>query len=582
MRTLARLGLLAVYASRRPEGPSYLLQRTLLSAGVSQGGRRGALTERLNSVACELDFSFPAQSSVESARPTMMNLTPAQLSAFNDLRHALSINPIALLWGENGSGKTTVLHELEREIGARLLTLKDLLQAMRSRHPLALEETFEQIVMDAFDKSDCVIIDDVDVLEAVVGGCRTYPRSGWLEAPALTLCRYAVEADKKLVFGGGAPQSVHSRAYQFRIPQFVLADCAQLVAAYLPSAQVERLNLEKIYRYAPGLDAHQIKNACRWLADEPLLDADRFIDYLRSQGMTSNVHLSEVRQVRLEDLQGIDDVIDSLETHIVFPLENDEMSARYGLKPKRGVLLLGPPGTGKTTIGRALAHRLKSKFFLIDGTFIAGTDQFYWRINHVFEEAQRNAPAIIFIDDCDAIFQSGQELGLYRYLLTKLDGLESHSMGRVCVMFTAMNVADLPPALVRSGRIELWLETKLPDAEARRSILSRHLHGLPEEVADVDLRQLVEATAGFTGADLGPVVDDGKNLLACDKVQQREPKPPTSYFLAAIQAIRSNRERYAAATNGAVEEPAVSSAGRIDRSRKSGQPDAQSGTAKWQ
>lgn len=481
----------------------------------------------------------------------MIHLTPAQQTAFQNVRHALSLNPIALLWGQGGSGKTTVLHELVREFGARLLTLKDLLQAMRSQHPLALEETFEQTVLEALDRSDCVIIDDVDVLERVVGGCGSYPRANWLEAPALTLCRYAMETDKKLVFGGGAPQAVHSRAYQFGIPDFALADCAQLITAYLPPERLQRLNIEKIYRYAPGLDGHQIKNACRWLADEPTLDTERFIEYLRSQGMTSNVHLSEVRQVGLQDLDGIDDVIDSLETHIVFPLENDEMSMLYGLKPKRGVLLLGPPGTGKTTIGRALAHRLKSKFFLIDGTFIAGTDHFYYRIDRVFEEAQRNAPAIIFIDDCDAIFQSGQELGLYRYLLTKLDGLESQSMGRVCIMFTAMNVADLPPALVRSGRIELWLETKLPDERARHSILNRHLRGIPADVAEVDVSELVAATAGFTGADLGPVVDDGKNLLAYDKVHKREPAPPTSYFLAAIQAIRANRERYALATDPA-------------------------------
>ena len=484
----------------------------------------------------------------------MPQLTPVQQAAFSGLRHALSINPIALLWGDDGSGKSTVLHELQREFGARLLTLKDLLQAMRTKHPLAFEETFEQIVLDAFDQSDCVIIDDADVLESVVDGCGPYPRQRWLESAGLSLCRYAVEANKKLVFGGGAPGAVRSRAYQFGIGDFTLADYAQLIAAWLPAALVERLNIEKLYRYAPGLDGHQIRNACLWLADETSLDTERFIEYLRSQGMTSNVHLSEVRQVALQDLEGIDDVIDSLETHIVFPLENDEMSTLYGLKPKRGVLLLGPPGTGKTTIGRALAHRLKSKFFLIDGTFIAGTENFYHRVNMVFAEAQRNAPAIIFIDDCDAIFQSGQELGLYRYLLTKLDGLESESMGRVCVMFTAMNVADLPPALVRSGRIELWLETKLPDAQARSQILGRHLHGLPVDVAQVDVPQLVEATAGFTGADLGPVVDDGKNLLAYDRVQKREPKAPTSYFLAAIQAIRANKERYARATEPATAE----------------------------
>ena len=69
----------------------------------------------------------------------------------------------------------------------------------------------------------------------------------------------------------------------------------------------------------------------------------------------------------------------------------------------------------------------------------------------------QNAPAIIFIDDSDVIFETGQETGLYRYLLTMLDGLESASAGRVCLMMTAMDVGNLPPALVRSGRIELWL-----------------------------------------------------------------------------------------------------------------------------
>lgn len=477
----------------------------------------------------------------------MMHLTPVQQAALDGLRHALSINPIAVLWGDSGSGKTTVLRELERELGARMLTLADLLRAMRSQHPLALEETFEQLVLEALDHADCVILDDVDLLERVAGGCHSYPRSGWMEAPALSLCRCAAATNKKLVFGGDASNAARDRAYQFHIQDFELADYAQLIAAYLPPAQVERLNIDKIFRYASGLDGHQLKRACQWLASEPGLDTERFIEYLRTQGMTSNVHLSEVRQVRLQDLVGIDDVIDSLERHIVFPLENDEMSTRFGLKPRRGVLLLGPPGTGKTTIGRALAHRLKSKFFLVDGTFIAGTERFYYRVDQVFDEAQRNAPAIIFIDDCDAIFQSGQELGLYRYLLTKLDGLESQSMGRVCVMFTAMNLADLPPALVRSGRIELWLETRLPDKKSRHSILSRHLRSLPAEVADVDVSQLVEATAGFTGADLGPVVDDGKNLLAYDIVQKREPQPPTSYFMSAIRAIRKNRERHALA-----------------------------------
>src|SRR5207245_2206462 len=176
--------------------------------------------------------------------------------------------------------------------------------------------------------------------------------------------------------------------------------------------------------------------------------------------------------------------------------QNDELANRFRLRSKRGVLLYGPPGTGKTTVGRALAHRLKGKFFLIDGTFIAGTDSFYHRINQVFEAAKENAPSVIFIDDADAMFEDGEERGLYRYLLTMIDGLESESAGRVCVMMTAMNVANLPPALVRSGRVELWLEMKLPDGPARMEILSNLLRSLPEELRQAEVPQLIAATDG--------------------------------------------------------------------------------------
>ena len=93
-----------------------------------------------------------------------------------------------------------------------------------------------------------------------------------------------------------------------------------------------------------------------------------------------------------------------------------------------------------------------------------------------------------------------------------LDGLESESAGRVCVMMTAMNVANLPPALVRSGRVELWLEMKLPDAEARGQILTRHLGELPEELRQADAAALIAATENFTGADLKRLVEDGKQI----------------------------------------------------------------------
>src|SRR6185436_8282467 len=268
----------------------------------------------------------------------------------------------------------------------------------------------------------------------------------------------------------------------------------------------DAINFEKVHRFAPKLNGHQLRAASHWLQHEPTVNTEIFVEYLRSQRLASNVDLDEVAEVDLRSLKGVDDIIRALEANVVLPLENETLAEEFDLRAKRGVLLVGPPGTGKTTVGRALARRLRGKFFLIDGTFISGTSNFYEHVSRVFEPAQQNAPAIIFIDDSDVIFESGEEHGLYRYLLTMLDGLESASNARVCVMMTAMDVGNLPPALIRSGRVELWLETRLPDATGRMQILKTALATLPPVMGSADVGALAQATEGLTGADLNRLI----------------------------------------------------------------------------
>jgi len=313
-----------------------------------------------------------------------IKLCPAQKTAFDYLSAGLQVGSILRLWGGVGRGKTTVLTELHKQVGGAFLNMKDFVEASTGKHPLALEETLYQLIVDTLKAHPLVIVDDIHLLDLFSAGCHFYPRSGYFNSIMMGLCTYALDAKKKLIFGTRSDfaEAAAQRSYSFGIERFKVEDYAALVETF--QSDVKQLDFQKIFRFAPKLNAHQLKAACQWLVNYKELTTDLFIEYLRSQRLASNVDLGEVQAVDLKDLKGVDEVLRNLEINIVLPLQNDELANRFRLRSKRGVLLYGPPGTGKTTVGRALAHRLKGKFFLIDGTFLAVTQGFYDRSNRVF------------------------------------------------------------------------------------------------------------------------------------------------------------------------------------------------------
>ena len=456
----------------------------------------------------------------------------------------IPVGSVFALEGEVGVGKTLILQEIHRACGGALLGMREFIESLQANSPAAIEEAFVQIVEQAMASHELILVDDLHLLVNIVESC-DYPRSRLFSAALTAVLDQAAFLRKKLVFAveEDIPSPIQQRAYAFKIDDFTRADFECICRVHLGAELTSRLKFGEIHRFAPKLNGHQLRRACMWLRRNPDLDTEVFIDYLRSQDLISNVDLDEVQAVQWKDLKGVDEVIRALEAKIALPFENGALATALGLKPMRGVLLAGPPGTGKTTIGRALAHRLKSKFFLIDGTVVAGSDNFYRKISRVFEEAKRNAPAVVFIDDADVIFEDKDEHGFYRYLLTMLDGLESASAERVCVMMTAMDVNSLPAAMVRSGRIELWLETKLPDEAARAAILREKIAKLPSPIGAADTATLANASRGMTGADLKAIVEDAKLLYAQDVVLNAPSRPAEEYYLEAIATVRANGRR---------------------------------------
>lgn len=470
-----------------------------------------------------------------------LTLTPAQQSPADRLLDAMPAASIMLLRGANGSGRTTVLNYIQDRTGAHRIGMREFVDTLMLRRPDAIEQAFVEMIESAMADHDMILVDDFHLITGIANHY-SYNRSGVLDAALEALVSGAAARSKKLIFATDeedSPWPVESRAWPFDIEDFTSLDYESLCRAYLSARVVARLDFAKIHRFASKLTAHELKSACTWPSHGRELDTDLFIGYLSSINIESNVDIEEVQPVRFQDLKGLDEVIEALEAKIVLPFENAALAAELGLKPKRGVLLAGPPGTGKTTIGRALAHRLKGKFFLIDGTVIAGEDKFFCQVRGIFGRAIRNAPSVVFIDDTDLIFENNSA-GFYRYLLTMLDGLESASNERVCVMMTAMEISSIPAAMVRSGRVELWLETRLPDLNARVSILQSRLGNV-----GADASVLGAASHGLTGADLKAIVEDGKLMLAYDKARGNKPRSVSTYFLEAIETVRANRRNYA-------------------------------------
>ncbi len=277
--------------------------------------------------------------------------------------------------------------------------------------------------------------------------------------------------------------------------------------------------------------------------------------------------VKEGQRVTFDDVAGIDEAEQEL-VEIVDFLKNPQRYSRLGARIPRGVLLYGPPGTGKTLLARAVAGEAEAAFFSLSASefveAIVGVGAS--RVRDLFKQAKESAPAIVFIDELDAIGRSraGGSAGIsgghdereqtLNQILTEMDGFEP---GTNVIVLAATNRPEiLDPALLRPGRFDRRIAVQPPDKNGRRKILEIHTRSV-QLAPDVDLDQIAASTPGATGADLALLVNEAALFAARrdhDSVEQRD-------FTDAIEKIILGAERQIVMTDADRERTAYHESG---------------------
>jgi transitional endoplasmic reticulum ATPase len=221
-----------------------------------------------------------------------------------------------------------------------------------------------------------------------------------------------------------------------------------------------------------------------------------------------------VKHISYEDIGGLKDELQRVRETIELPIRHPELFNKLGIEPPKGVLLYGPPGTGKTLIAKAVANESGAHFIPIAGPEVIS--KYYGeseqRLREIFEDAQQNAPSIIFIDELDSIAPRREEVTgeverrVVAQLLTMMDGLKER--GQVVVIGATNRVDAIDPALRRPGRFDREIEIAVPNEIDRTEILRIHCRGMPI-AEDVDLAKIAQQTHGYVGADLAALAREG-------------------------------------------------------------------------
>ena len=253
--------------------------------------------------------------------------------------------------------------------------------------------------------------------------------------------------------------------------------------------------------------------------------------------------LVQIPDIKWDDVGGLEDVKQELKEAVEWPLKHPETFKRLGIRPPKGTLLYGIPGTGKTLLAKAVASESEANFISVKGPELLSkwVGESEKGVREVFRKAKQAAPTVIFFDEIDAIAStrsgndtdSGVTKRVVNQLLTEMDGLEE--LQDVAIIAATNRPDILDAGLMRPGRFDRHIQVKEPDEEARLSIFKVHTKDMPL-AKDVDLKKLAKNTEGYVGADIEAVCREAAMLTLRNNLEANE--IPYKYFKDAIEKVK--------------------------------------------
>ena len=258
--------------------------------------------------------------------------------------------------------------------------------------------------------------------------------------------------------------------------------------------------------------------------------------------------LVQIPDIKWDDIGGLEDVKQELKEAVEWPLKHPETFKRLGIRPPKGTLLYGIPGTGKTLLAKAVASESEANFISVKGPELLSkwVGESEKGVREVFRKAKQAAPTVIFFDEIDAIAgarsgndtDSGVTKRVVNQLLTEMDGLEE--LQDVAIIAATNRPDILDAGLMRPGRFDRHIQVSEPDEEARIAIFKVHTKNMPLS-KDVDLKKLAKQTEGYVGADIESVCREAAMLTLRNDIDAKE--IPNKYFKEAIEKVKPGHKQ---------------------------------------